>query len=50
MFGTMVDDITRQVLNDNTEAEWRYTVTHNGQHTAESHQTSYSILSTQCLG
>lgn len=30
-YGPIVDDITRQVIADNTGAEWRYTVTHNGQ-------------------
>ncbi len=47
MFSTMVDDITHQVLNDHTQADWYYTVIHNGQHTADGHQTSYSILGTQ---
>jgi hypothetical protein len=46
MFGTMVDDITRQVLHDNTEAACRYTVTHNGQQTAIRLPTRYSVLST----
>lgn len=26
--GPVIDDITRQVLNDHTEADWRCTVTH----------------------
>ncbi len=50
MFGTMVDDITRQVLNDHTEADWHYTVTHNGQQTAIRLPTRYWVLSTQYLG
>jgi hypothetical protein len=30
-YGPVIDDITRRVIADNAGAEWRYTVTHNGQ-------------------
>jgi hypothetical protein len=29
-YGPIVDDITRRIVGQQTDAEWRYTVTHNG--------------------